>query len=122
MHSQAQAIFASWWSAIRVEDVVVYKRRDQAVELAKYIDSADGVSFGGLMTYPPKGRIEMVRDWMGEATHAFQRAGLACETISSGGTPDIWRAHEVTSATEHRAGTYIYNDRSLVEGGVCSWG
>ena len=92
-----------------------------AVDLAQSVDLADGLTFAGLMTYPPKGRIEMVRDWMGEATHAFQRAGMSCEVISSGGTPDIWRAHEVTAATEHRAGTYIYNDRSLVHAGTCEW-
>jgi D-serine deaminase-like pyridoxal phosphate-dependent protein len=94
---------------------------DEAVALAQTIDRADGVQFAGLMTYPPKGRIEAVRDWLAEAMHAFQRAGLSCEVISSGGTPDIWRAHEVTTATEHRAGTYIYNDRSLVHVGTCTW-
>ena len=35
--------------------------------------------------------------------------------MSNGGTPDLYRAHEVTIATEHRPGTYIYSDRSLVE-------
>jgi D-serine deaminase-like pyridoxal phosphate-dependent protein len=94
---------------------------DDAVALAQAIDGVQGLTFSGLMTYPPKGRIETVRDWLGEATHAFQRAGLSCEVISSGGTPDIWRAHEVSSATEHRAGTYIYNDRSLVVGSTCDW-
>ena len=35
--------------------------------------------------------------------------------MSNGGTPDLYSAHEVTVATEHRPGTYIYSDRSLVE-------
>ena len=94
---------------------------DEAVKLAQAIDQADGVHFAGLMTYPPKGQIEVVRDWLGEAMHAFQRAGMACEVISSGGTPDIWRAHEVTAATEHRAGTYIYNDRMMVRAGAATF-
>lgn len=94
---------------------------DEAVKLAETIDRAGGVSFAGLMTYPPKGRIEVVRDWLGEAMHVFQRAGMACEVVSSGGTPDIWRAHEVTTATEHRAGTYIYNDRMMVRAGAATW-
>ncbi len=92
-----------------------------AVKLAQKIEQAPGLHFGGLMTYPPKGRIEVVRDWLGDAMQAFQRAGIACEVVSSGGTPDIWRAHEVSAATEHRAGTYIYNDRSLVHVGTCTW-
>jgi len=94
---------------------------DEAVKLAEAIDLTDGVHFAGLMTYPPKGNIEAVRDWLGEAMHAFQRAGLSCEVVSSGGTPDIWRAHEVTTATEHRAGTYIYNDRMMVAAGAATW-
>ncbi len=93
----------------------------EAVTLAQAVDGAQGLHFAGLMTYPPKGRIEVVRDWLGEAMHTFQRAGIECEVISSGGTPDIWRAHEVTAATEHRAGTYIYNDRMMVRAGAASW-
>lgn len=94
---------------------------EDAVTLAEAIDRAEGVHFAGLMTYPPKGKIEVVRDWLGQAMHAFQRAGLECEVVSSGGTPDIWRAHEVTTATEHRAGTYIYNDRMMVRAGAATW-
>jgi D-serine deaminase-like pyridoxal phosphate-dependent protein len=94
---------------------------DDAVRLAQWIDRTEGLRFGGLMTYPPKRRIEVVRDWLSEAMHTFQRAGIACETVSSGGTPDIWRAHEVSAATEHRAGTYIYNDRMMVDAGAATW-
>jgi len=92
-----------------------------AVRLAQWIERADGLRFGGLMTYPPKRRIEAVRDWLAEAMHTFQRAGIACQVVSSGGTPDIWRAHEVGAATEHRAGTYIYNDRMMVGAGAATW-
>ena len=92
-----------------------------AVKLAQWIDRADGLRFGGLMTYPPKRHIEVVRDWLADAMHTFQRAGLACEVVSSGGTPDIWQAHEVSTATEHRAGTYIYNDRMMVDAGAATW-
>ncbi len=94
---------------------------DEAMALAQYIDRTDGLHFAGLMTYPPKGRIEVVPDWLGKSMHAFQRAGLTCEVVSSSGTPDIWRAHEVTTATEHRAGTYIYNDRMMVAAGAATW-
>lgn len=92
-----------------------------AVKLAQWIKRADGLRFGGLMTYPPKRRIEVVRDWLADAMHTFQRAGIACQVVSSGGTPDIWRAHEVSAATEHRAGTYIYNDRMMVDAGAATW-
>ena len=48
-------------------------------------------------------------------------AGLECPVVSGGGSPDMWKAGEVAGVTEHRIGTYIYNDRSLVERGTCGW-
>ena len=48
-------------------------------------------------------------------------AGLDPRIISNGGSPDMWRAHEVASATEHRPGTYIYMDRFQVSKGVGTW-
>jgi D-serine deaminase-like pyridoxal phosphate-dependent protein len=33
----------------------------------------------------------------------------------------MWHAHEAPVVTEYRSGTYIYNDRSLVQRGVCGW-
>jgi D-serine deaminase-like pyridoxal phosphate-dependent protein len=67
------------------------------------------------MTYPPKGSPETTHAWLSEAAELFHRAGLSTETISVGGTPDLYRAHEVKIATEHRPGTYIYSDRCCVE-------
>jgi D-serine deaminase-like pyridoxal phosphate-dependent protein len=43
----------------------------------------------------------------------------SCPVISSGGTPSMAQAALAPSITEYRAGTYIYNDRSLVERGAC---
>ena len=49
-------------------------------------------------------------------------AGLDVAVVSNGGTPDLYHAHEVTAATEHRPGTYIYSDRSQVEiNGLGTW-
>ena len=46
--------------------------------------------------------------------------GIDCPMRSSGGSPDLFSAHLVPSATEHRAGTYVYNDRSMVRAGHCT--
>ncbi|MCB9958497.1 MAG: alanine racemase [Rhodospirillaceae bacterium] len=92
-----------------------------AAALARRIQAAPGLSFGGLMTYPPNGGTAAVQAFMGDARALLDAAGLPCPTITSGGSPDMWRAHEAPVITEYRAGTYIYNDRSLVERGVCSW-
>ncbi|WP_282605652.1 D-TA family PLP-dependent enzyme [Pelagibius sp. Alg239-R121] len=93
----------------------------EAMELAQIIVEAAGLSFGGLMTYPAVGGTEKVETWMREALALCADAGIDCGTVSSGGSPDMWSAHLAPVVTEYRVGTYIYNDRSLVAGGVCRW-
>ncbi len=74
------------------------------------------------MTYPPRNSLAKVQAWLAEAVELASRAGLDAAVVSNGGTPDLYRAHEVTIATEHRPGTYIYGDRSLVEAeGFGNW-
>jgi D-serine deaminase-like pyridoxal phosphate-dependent protein len=86
-----------------------------AVALAHEIDRAPGLKFEGLVTYPPKNSVAKTNAWLTEAVHLCKRAGLSVETVSNGGTPDLYSAHEVSVATEHRPGTYIYSDRCHVE-------
>lgn len=93
----------------------------EAAALAQVIDEAPGLAFGGLMTYPASGGTVSVEHWMSEAILSCEAAGLKCWVISSGGSPDMWSAHVAPVVTEYRVGTYIYNDRSLVEAGVCGW-
>ncbi len=86
-----------------------------ALELAQAIDRAPGLAFRGLMTYPPKNSVAKTNAWLTEAVELCRRSGLSVEIVSNGGTPDLYSAHEVTAATEHRPGTYIYSDRYHVE-------
>jgi D-serine deaminase-like pyridoxal phosphate-dependent protein len=87
----------------------------EAQALAQAIDRAAGLKFAGLMTYPAKNATAATNAWLSEAQELCQNSGLAVGTVSNGGTPDLYRAHEVTIATDHRPGTYIYSDRSQVE-------
>ncbi|WIJ25978.1 D-TA family PLP-dependent enzyme [Devosia sp. RR2S18] len=89
-----------------------------ALDLAQRIAAAPGLRFGGLMTYPAAGQVAANAQWLEQAKDLLTQAGLAPPTISNGGSPDIWRAHEVQVATEHRPGTYIYMDRFQVAKGV----
>ena len=89
-----------------------------AVALAQTITASPGLTFGGLMTYPAAGQVEANAAWLAAARLALTDGGLTPAIVSNGGTPDIWRAHEVTAATEHRPGTYIYMDRFQVAKGV----
>ncbi|MER9653646.1 D-TA family PLP-dependent enzyme [Mesorhizobium sp. M0152] len=90
----------------------------EAVALARRIDRAAGLVFGGLMTYPAAGRAAEAETWLADAKRALAASGLACERISSGGTPDMWRSNKASVVTEYRPGTYIYLDRYQVAKGV----
>ena len=97
------------------------KDPQKAADLARKIDNSTGLVFGGLMTYPANGGTQDVQAWMTQAVEKCAGLGLECTTISSGGSPDMWRAHEAPVVTEYRIGTYIYDARSLVRRGVCTW-
>lgn len=88
------------------------------VGLARAIADLPGVHFEGIMTYP-------ITDETGrffEATLAgLDHAGLPPRVVSTGGTPVYVRAHEVPGVTEHRAGTYVFNDRATVAAGAAGW-
>lgn len=94
---------------------------EAAVALAEQVASAPGLHFAGLMTYPAPGGGRRVEAFMSEAIERLAAKGIDCPTVSSGGTPDMWTAHEVPIVTEYRAGTYIYYDRSLVARGAATY-
>jgi D-serine deaminase-like pyridoxal phosphate-dependent protein len=85
----------------------------QALDLAKRIADSPGLRFGGLMTFPTS--IPRGADFMSEAVGLIQQAGLPVPVVSGGGTPQMWEAHKAKIFNEHRAGTYVYNDRHTVE-------
>jgi D-serine deaminase-like pyridoxal phosphate-dependent protein len=82
-----------------------------AVELAQMIAHVPGLAFRGLATYPTSAAAA---DFVTQASRLLSQAGLPPEVISGGGTPGVWRLHELGGFTEHRAGEYIFNDRHTV--------
>lgn len=92
---------------------------EEAVALAERIVAAPGLIFMGLMTYPPVGGAAAVEVFFSTAMQLLDAQGIACPVRSNGGSPDLFKAHEVPSATEHRSGTYVYNDRSMQRAGHC---
>ncbi len=92
-----------------------------AIDFAKRLDRSSSLSFGGLFTYPPKKDNGAAQAFLSEVVGELEKAGIATPIVSNGGTPDMWRAHETPIATEHRAGTYIYNDRMQVSLGAATY-
>lgn len=92
----------------------------EVLTLARQIDATPGLAFGGLMTYPAAGAPEAAEAWLAAARDLLKQKGLACETVTSGGTPDMWRKPDAAIVTEYRPGTYIYMDRYQVEKGAAT--
>lgn len=94
---------------------------EAATGLARTIAASPGLKFGGLMTLPAIAGQRNVTEFMCAAKAGIEAHGLRCADVSSGGSPDMWRADTGGVLTEYRAGTYIFNDRSLVARGACAW-
>ena len=94
---------------------------EAAAALAQRIAKAPGLVFGGLMTYPPANDVAAVESFMSRAKAFIEAAGITVPVITSGGTPSMMDAAKAPVTTEYRPGTYVYNDRSLVTRGVCTW-
>ena len=92
----------------------------EAFELAKLIHRSPGLTFGGLLTYPKPDAAAMVQAYFEEALAHLAAESIACPIVSHGGTPSLFEGHRVPAATEYRAGTYVYNDRSMIRAGHCS--
>jgi D-serine deaminase-like pyridoxal phosphate-dependent protein len=92
-----------------------------AVSLAQRIDKSPGLTYGGLMTYPRAGLRVASSEFLAAARDLASASGLATEVVSTGGSPDMWKDEGLAGATEYRAGTYVYFDRSLAARGACSF-
>jgi D-serine deaminase-like pyridoxal phosphate-dependent protein len=92
----------------------------EALALARRIAGSNALTFGGLMTYPKAGSEAATEAFFAETLTGLKAERIDCPIVSNGGTPSLFSAHLVTSATEHRAGTYVYNDRSMVRAGHCA--
>lgn len=92
----------------------------QALALARQIELAPGLRFGGLMTYPAKHGFAQTDAWFNQALPLFRQAGIEVPRVTGGNSPDMWTPGG-GPVTERRPGTYIYNDRMLVRDQVASF-
>jgi D-serine deaminase-like pyridoxal phosphate-dependent protein len=93
---------------------------EEAFELARLINGSPGLTFEGLLTYPKPNAATAVQAYFAAALSLLEKADIACPVVSHGGTPSLFEGHDVPAATEYRAGTYVYNDRSMIRAGHCT--
>lgn len=54
-----------------------------------------------------------------EHLEAWAAIGLQARIVSGGSTPTAYNSHLMTTATEIRPGTYVFNDANALHGGYC---
>src|SRR5712672_3852191 len=93
----------------------------EAIALAREIAALKGLTFGGFMLYPTETGWAEAQRFYDEALAGIREHGLDAAIVSTGGTPDLKNVGKLKGGTEHRFGTYIYNDRMQVAAGVATW-
>src|SRR5206468_7886838 len=93
----------------------------EAVALAREIAASKGLVFAGFMLYPTESGWAEAQRFYDEALAGVRALGLDAAMVSTGGTPNLKNLGKLNGATEHRPGTYIYNDRMQVAAGVATW-
>jgi D-serine deaminase-like pyridoxal phosphate-dependent protein len=90
-----------------------------ALELARLAVKLPRIAFEGLMVFPNTAPHTL--EFFTKAIEIFGRAGIPLPVLSGGGTPALNHLGDYPMMTEHRAGTYVYNDVMMVQSGVASW-
>jgi len=92
----------------------------EAIALAKQIGATNGLSFAGFMLYPTEDGWPAAQSFYDDALRGVREAGLEPAMVSTGGSPNLKNLGKLKGATEHRPGTYIYNDRMQIAAGVAT--
>ena len=92
----------------------------EAIALAAQVKAAPDLAFRGFMFYPTETSWPETQRFFEEARQGVRALGLDPVIVSTGGTPNLGNVGKLVGATEHRAGTYIFNDRMMVACGAAS--
>ena len=103
---------------------------DEAIALAKLVRDSSPLEFSGIAFYPghvrepvdqQDAKLSEIDRALTRAVDRFASAGVPARVVSGGSTPTLFRTHELSSVTEMRPGTYVYNDRTTAMIGACGW-
>lgn len=92
----------------------------QALELARFIKANPMLNFVGLLFYPPLNGWPQTQAFYDEVSDGLTKLEMSATIVSTGGTPNFANIGQLQGATEHRAGTCIFNDLMMVEAGIAT--
>jgi len=90
----------------------------EAVSLARQIRDTPGLELAGFLFYPTETSWPQTQRFFDEARAGVRELGLEPRIVSTGGTPNLANLGQLPGATEHRAGTAIFNDRMMLACGA----
>ncbi len=92
----------------------------EALDLVKQIKADPMLNFAGLLFYPPLEGWPATQSFYDKVNAGLQKLGLNANIVSTGGTPNLVNLGKLEEATEHRAGTCIFNDRMMISANVAT--
>jgi D-serine deaminase-like pyridoxal phosphate-dependent protein len=92
---------------------------EAALDLARLADRLPGIAFEGLAVFP--NTAPNTKEFFTRAVELFKAAGMPLPVLSGGGSPALLSLADYPMMTEHRAGTYVYNDVMMVHSGLGTW-
>ncbi len=93
---------------------------EEAFMLAQIIKGDPMLRFAGLLFYPSLDGWPRTQQFYDDISVKLASIGLEASIVSTGGTPNFTNLGKLQQATEHRAGTCIFNDRMMVAAGVAT--
>jgi D-serine deaminase-like pyridoxal phosphate-dependent protein len=92
----------------------------EAIALAKAIKETPGLAFKGFLFYPTEKSWAETQTFFDAALAGARALGLDAAVVSTGGSPNLVNVGRLKGATEHRAGTHIFNDRMQIAAGIAT--
>jgi D-serine deaminase-like pyridoxal phosphate-dependent protein len=92
----------------------------EALALARAIKDDPWLNFAGLFYYPSLDGWPRTQVFHDEMLKGLGDLGLTADIVSTGGTPNFAHIGELEGATEHRAGTCIFNDLMMIQAGFAT--
>jgi D-serine deaminase-like pyridoxal phosphate-dependent protein len=89
-----------------------------ARELGRLAMNLPRIRFEGLMTFPNK--APATGEFLSRTIELFEADGIPVPVVSGGGTPALLTVKDFPMVTEHRAGTYVYNDVMMMSSGFAT--
>ena len=90
----------------------------EAIALAQIIKDDPMLNFAGLLFYPPCDGWVRTQEFWNQTKAGLESLELSAKIVSTGGTPNFQNIGQLDGATEHRAGTCIFNDLMMINAGV----